>query len=383
MISSIISEEKKINCYKKKYEDKVIPFTKNTNNIENQNETGNSNNGKDYYSNINNMSSFLKTYKPKFFEDFELIEFINNGSVGYVYRGNVKKSKKPIAIKFIMNDNRKDKKDRKGSSKKEFCQEFEINRKLHNPHINEVYALTRINNDSYFCIIEHGKYGDLANLLKNLLKRKSLTETSLDYFGPQILKGLEHMHKCKVLHLDIKPGNILIDSNLNAKLTDFSVSCSYASFNPEDEARIPFAGTSKFMSPEILSRKYIKIRDCEKIDVYSFGVCLYYLFFGEFPYNLNQVKSKDYLEIIRKIEEEKLEFPKDSEASELLKDFFSKTLEKDISKRFNIRQALNHPWIQGSSIIFDEKENLCNQESFLIKLITDNIPKFNEYIKKK
>lgn len=221
MISSIISEEKKINCYNKKYEDKVIPFTKNTNNIENQNETGNSNNGKDYYSNINNMSSFLKTYKPKFFEDFELIEFINNGSVGYVYRGNVKKSKKPIAIKFIMNDNRKDKKDQKRSSKKEFCQEFEINRKLHNPHINEVYALTRINNDSYFCIIEHGKYGDLANLLKNLLKRKSLTETSLDYFGPQILKGLEHMHKCKVLHLDIKPGNILIDSNLNAKLTDF------------------------------------------------------------------------------------------------------------------------------------------------------------------
>jgi hypothetical protein len=64
MISSIISEEKKINCYNKKYEDKVILFTKNTNNIENQNETGNSNNGKDYYSNINNMSSFLKTYKP-------------------------------------------------------------------------------------------------------------------------------------------------------------------------------------------------------------------------------------------------------------------------------------------------------------------------------
>ena len=378
MMSSKISEEKKINYYNKKYEEKVIPFTRNTNNIENQNEIYNSNIGKDYYSNINNMCSFLKTNKPKFFEDFELIEFINNGSVGYVYRGNVKKSKKSIAMKFIMNDNKKDKKD-----KKEFFQEFEINRKLHNPHINEMYALTKINNDSYFLILEDGKYGDLNHLIKILLKRKSLTEASLDYFGIQILKGLEHMHKCKILHLDIKPGNILIDSNLNAKLTDFSVSCSYASFNPGDEARIPLAGTSKFMSPEILSRKNIKIRDCEKIDVYSFGVCLYYLFFGEFPYNLNQVKSKDYPEIIRKIEEEKLEFPKDLEASELLKDFLSKTLEKDISKRLNIRQALNHPWIQGSSIIFDEKENVCNQENFLIKLITDNIPKFNEYIKKK
>ena len=382
MRSNIIYEEKKINCYNKKYEDKIVPFTRNTNNIENQNEMWNSNNGKDYYSNINNMCSFLKTYKPKFFEDFELIEFINNGSVGYVYKGNVKKSKKPIAMKFIMNQNRKDKKEKKGSSQKEFYQEFEINRKLHNPHINEIYALTKINNDSYLYVIEYGKYGDLNNLLKNLLKRKSLPETSLGYFGTQILKGLEHMHKCKVLHLDIKPGNILIDSNLNAKLTDFSVSCSYASFNPEDEARIPFAGTSKFMSPEILSKKNIKIRDCEKIDIYSFGVCLYYLFFGEFPYNLNQVKSKDYPEILRKLEEEKLEFPKESEASDLLKDFLSKTLEKDLTKRLNIRQALNHPWIQGSSIIFDEKENLCNQENFLIKLITDNIPKFNEYIKK-
>jgi serine/threonine protein kinase len=377
-MSRIISQENKMNCYNKKYQDKVIPITRNTNNIENKNEIGNLNNEKDYYSNIDNMNSFLKTYKPKFFEDFELIEFINSGSVGHVYKGNVKISKKPIAIKFIMNDNRKDKK-----GKKEFFQEFEINRKLHNPHINEIYSLTRINNDSYFSIIEYGRYSDLNNLLKNLLKRKTLTETSLDYFGTQILKGLEHMHKCKVLHLDIKPGNILIDSNLNAKLTDFSVSCSYASFNPGDEARIPFAGTSKFMSPEILSRKNIKIRDCEKIDVYSFGVCLYYLFFGEFPYNLNQVKSKDYSEIMKTIEEKKLEFPKDVEASELLKDFFSKTLEKDITKRLNIRQALNHPWIKGSSIIFDEKENVCNLENFLIKLITDNIPKFNEYIKKK
>ncbi len=377
MNSSIITKENKINCYKKKLEDKVSSFTKNTNNIQNKNEIMNSYREKDYYSNINNISSFLKTYKPKFFEDFELVEFINSGSVGHVYRGNVKRSKKAIAIKFIMNENRKDKKE---SKKKEF-QEFEINRKLHNPYINEMYSLTRINNDSYFCAIEYGKYGDLINLLKNLLKKKSLTETSLDYFAAQILKGLEHMHKCKMLHLDIKPGNILVDSNLNAKLTDFSVSCSYAQFNPEDEAKIPFVGTCKFMAPEILSSKNIKIRECEKIDIYSFGVCLYYLFYGEFPYNLNQVRSKDYPEVLRKIKEEELEFPKDKEASELLKDFLSKTLEKDHTKRINIRQALNHPWIKAAQIIYDEKENICNLENFLIKLITDNIPKFNECIK--
>lgn len=375
MNSKPFYEEKNINNYNNNNEDKVFTHINNTNNTQNKSETGCSKYEKDYYKNIKNMNSFLKANGPKFFEDFELVDFINNGSVGYVYRGNVKKNKKPIAIKFIMNENRRD--------KKEFYQEFEISRKLHHPNINEIYALTKINDGSYFFIIEYEKYGDLINLVKNLLKKKTLTETSLSYFAFQILKGLEHMHRCKILHLDIKPGNILIDSNLNAKLTDFSISCSYAAFNPGDIATIPFSGTSKFMSPEILLRKNIKIRDIEKIDVYSFGVCLYYLFYGEFPYNLSQVKSKNYPEILKNMEEKKLEFSKDIEASELLKDFFAKTLEKDYTKRLNIRQALNHPWIRGAAIINNEKENIYNQENFLIKLITDNIPKFNEYIKKK
>ena len=59
----------------------------------------------------------------------------------------------------------------------------------------------------------------------------------------------------------------------------------------------------------------------------------------------------------------------------------TKILEKDYTKRLTIKEALNHPWIKGSQIIFDEKENLSNQESFLIKLITDNIPKFNDYVR--
>ena len=113
MNSMIISEENKINCYNKKFEDKAIIYTNNTNNIPNKREILNN-----YYSNINNMSSFLKTYKPTFFEDFELNEFINSGSVGYVYRGNIKRNKKPIAIKFIINENRKDKKERKNVRKR-------------------------------------------------------------------------------------------------------------------------------------------------------------------------------------------------------------------------------------------------------------------------
>ena len=59
----------------------------------------------------------------------------------------------------------------------------------------------------------------------------------------------------------------------------------------------------------------------------------------------------------------------------------SKLLEKDINKRININQALNHYWIKGGEILFDEKEKLYNSNLFLTELMTNNIKKFNDYIK--
>ena len=77
-----------------------------------------------------------------------------------------------------------------------------------------------------------------------------------------------------------------------------------------------------------------------------------------------------------------MELPKDKKISECCKDFLKGLLEKDYKKRFNIQQALRHPWIQGAKIINEEKENIYCLESFLINIITDNIPNFNEYIQK-
>ena len=234
---------------------------------------------------------------------------------------------------------------------------------------------------SNFCVLELGKHGDLENFQKKLLKRKVLSKTIICYFTKQILEALKYIHKCKIIHMDIKQGNILVDSNLNIKLTDFSVSCSYSAFHPEDLVKFPYVGTSKYMSPEIIERTHMKIKEGCKIDIYSLGVTLYNLAFGCYPYNLDEVGSKDYDNILKKIKEENLEFPKDRNVSELFKDFLKKLLEKDYTKRFNILEALNHPWIKGADIIFDEKEQSFCYENFLINLITDNIPKFNHYLK--
>ena len=327
------------------------------------------------------LKVYLEQNYPQFFENFELSEYIASGSSGNVFKGIYKQNKKQVAIKVLKNRYNKEKKDKEKILSR-IKQEMDISSKLHNINIMETYAYINKNENCNFCVLEYGKNGDLENFMRHLLKRMIISETAVNYFGKQILEGLEYLHKrCKIVHMDIKPGNILIDAGLSAKIADFSVSCSYAHFEPENLVKFPFVGTGKFMPPEIIEKANMKIKESEKIDIYSLGVTLYCLFYGMYPYKLHEVKGKDYDKILDKIKNEKLEFPEGRKISSLFKDFLIKTLEKDYSKRINLREALNHPWIKASKAIFDEKENLGCLENFLIKLITDGIANFNELIK--
>ena len=349
----------------------------NSNDEDVSTKASNIDNDKYFYNSIENMNDHLKKNYSKFFDNFELTNFISYGGSGRVYEGRLKNSKNNQKLAFKFKIPQKNKKIDKDS------QEISILRKLHHKNITEIYAFIKMPDNSNFSVLELGKHGDLENFEKVLLKRKVLSETIICYFTKQILEALEYIHKCKIIHMDIKEGNILVDSNLNIKLTDFSVSCSYSAFNPEDIVKLPFVGSSKYISPEIINRTHMKIKESCKIDIYSLGVTLYNLAFGFFPYKLNNVKSKDYDGILNNIKKEKLEFPEDRKVSNLFKDFLKGLLEKDYMKRFNIRQALNHPWVKGAQIISDEKENAYCHENFLINLLTDNISKYNDYIKSK
>jgi serine/threonine-protein kinase len=88
----------------------------------------------------------------------------------------------------------------------------------------------------------------------------------------QILKGLQYLHHFKLLHQNLKASNVLLDANLNAKLTDFYFS---KLFNRWRKRRgYPSVETVKYFSPEQVKEKALD----ERSDIYSVGVVLFYLF---------------------------------------------------------------------------------------------------------
>lgn len=316
-----------------------------------------------------------------FSEKFELLNYINSGSSGVVFKGFDRKNPSHhLCFKFLMKDLRK---NRKNKINNQNLKEIIIHNKLKNDNIINYYNYINLKN--FGCIVmEYAELGDLEYFQKIVKVKRYFSESLLAFITVQILNGLFSLTKSKIIHMDIKPQNLLIDKNFNIKITDFSVSFSYEHYKKHQKVLLPFSGTSLYMSPEVLSNEYIDYIYCNKIDLYSLGVVLYYFAFEQFPYGLNISDQIKFNLILKKIKSSKLIFPNRKNIYSLkFLNFLSKLIEKDIKSRISIYEALNDPWVKGGELLFNEKEKIDDNEIFLLNIITDNIRSFNEYIYEK
>ena len=311
--------------------------------------------------------SLLKQLIEKQMETFELKELIGYGSESHVYKSIIKKINKPVTMKIIYNKKKQNKN----------LKEIEIANKLRNKNVINFFGLKNLKSENcdVDCIImEYSKFGNLRQFQKNILKRNYMTESILCYFTYMILKGLKYIHMSKIAHLDIKPQNIIIDETLNLKIIDFSISIGYRGLN---KIKLPHQGTENYMAPEVINSKTINANDLNKVDLFSLGVMLYNFAFGSYPYeSTNEGRDKEEVEekMFDSIEMDK------SQYSSYFIDFLQKLLEKDINKRIDIRQAMDHYWVKGAEILLEEKEKLNNANCFLSYLIFDYFQNYNTYI---
>ena len=286
---------------------------------------------KEYYKTKSNMINYLqRQYCTNFNENFEILNYVSSGSSGVVYEGRyLKNPQKHVCLKFLLNKSEEEKREKKNNKNNNInintniyskIREINIQNKLKDKNITEYYDYCDLKD--YGCIImEFAKFGDLDYFQKKLIRKPYLPESLLAYITKQVLDGLLYIHQSKIIHMDIKQQNILIDEKLNVKLTDFSVSFSYEKYKENDKINLPLSGTSLYMSPEVLSKSQIDYEDCSKIDMFSLGVVLYNLAFEKFPYGLDYSFKRNFVSIVEQIKEQKLVIPEKKNFSNLFKKF--------------------------------------------------------------
>lgn len=178
--------------------------------------------------------------------------------------------------------------------------------------------------------------GSLESFQKRL--GGSIPEQILSRIAESVLLALQFLHKqLNMIHRDIKPGNVLLNSKGDVKLTDFGVS-DY--MDETGKIRSSWSGTTCFMSPEEISGE---IYD-ESSDVWSLGVTLYYCAMNQLPF-VDSSENLGYWELFFCIKNNPIKNLPDR-FSPQFDDFIQSCLRKESSKRPSIDCLLNHPFIQ-------------------------------------
>ena len=126
-------------------------------------------------------------------------------------------------------------------------------------------------------VVEFAENGSLAHLIRHT---GGLGEELAKFYFLQIWHAVKHIHSFGVAHMDIKLGNILLDKFYNVKVTDFGASIDVPQTNGISDI---IRGTKGYMAPEVSYLLPSETYDAYKADVYSLGIWLYVMLFGELP----------------------------------------------------------------------------------------------------
>uniref|UniRef100_A0A8C6K8D1 Serine/threonine-protein kinase PLK n=1 Tax=Nothobranchius furzeri TaxID=105023 RepID=A0A8C6K8D1_NOTFU len=135
--------------------------------------------------------------------------------------------------------------------------------------------------DHVFVVLEICRRRSLLELHK---RRKAVTEPEARYYMAQLLKGVQYLHNNKVIHRDLKLGNIFLNDDMDVKIGDFGLATK---IEFEGERKKTLCGTPNYIAPEVLCKK----GHSYEVDVWSLGCILYTLLVGKPPFETSCLKD--------------------------------------------------------------------------------------------
>lgn len=180
---------------------------------------------------------------------------------------------------------------------------------------------------------------DLCQLMQ------AMGEDSGRFFAHQMLNSLEYLHSLRVVHRDLKLENILVDDKLNMKVADFG----FASYKSIDCLK-SYRGTMTYMAPEIKEGNQYKGTE---VDLFSFGVILFILVHGIFPFR--EARKEEYFYNLIQTGQKELYFQKVNgvDLSPEFKDLILSLFSYNPEQRPTIDQIRQHPWLNRPGFNFE------------------------------
>lgn len=217
---------------------------------------------------------------PETISHYKISSKLGQGGMGAVYRAGDTTLKREVALKFLPAEMQMDK-----QARERLLKEAQAASRLNHPNIATIYEVSE-SEDTPFIAMELVT----GESLKDVLARGPLPPAQLLDVARQIAEGLNEAHLSGVLHRDIKPGNIMLDSRGRVKILDFGLASVNKRERSNAETQENFitrtattwttGGTVPYMSPEQLRGDHSD----ERSDIFSFGVLLYECLTGRLPF---------------------------------------------------------------------------------------------------
>ncbi|XP_060693087.1 serine/threonine-protein kinase 10 isoform X1 [Hemiscyllium ocellatum] len=288
-------------------------------------------------------------------ESWQVVGELGDGAFGKVYKAINKETGELAAAKVIEVKSEEELED--------YMVEIEILASC-----NHIYIVKQL--DAFFyenklwIMIEFCPGGAVDATMLEL--DRGLTEPQIRVVARQMLEAVDYLHSQKIIHRDLKAGNVLLTQDGNIKLADFGVS---AKNTKTMQKRETFIGTPYWMAPEVVMCETMKDTPYDyKADIWSLGITLIEMAQIEPPHH--ELNPMRVLLKIAKSDPPTLENP--SKWSQDFKDFLKKALDKNPDTRLSAAQLLQHPFVSSVSSNKPLRELVAEAKAEVMEEIEDN-----------
>lgn len=251
-------------------------------------------------------------------------------SIGEGHNGSVKLAMNPTmdkksAVKIVSKTITRKRKD----ARKEI-------RILQNACHTNIIKLDGVHEDlqNIYIFTEYCEEGDLYSYIE---KNGPLEECVAKRFALQMVSAVEFCHtNLGLCHHDVKLENFVMNCNFEIKMIDFGFAIEFDPSCAGQQHITAFDSSPAYACPEILLRR----PHDETVDIFSLGVCLYYMITGNFPFC--NIEKTSYEELVANVQQGELCFPLGISLE--FRDLVSKMLAK--SNRIPVNEIKLHPWFQ-------------------------------------